>query len=212
MMLVCLASGRDEHVVQTDGTVDRWASGQDDTSSGRLTGNLKSSIFFIVQSLIKMLWQVESLFTASLHINDFVQTQNEAKILTEAMSRTATWMGGGGGCGASSRSSRLSWALDFISVCLLMGSWIFIFGYLVTLMPDCKIIWVMMLIVIYELWECMRLRKEIWFTSLMMCHGFHVMICEVWKWNVVEQCMILKEKIRWFYRISMSINTNEKSA
>jgi hypothetical protein len=29
-----------------------------------------------------MLWQVESLFTASLHISDFVQTQNEAKILT----------------------------------------------------------------------------------------------------------------------------------
>jgi len=28
-MLVCLASGRDEHVVRTNGTVDRWASGQD---------------------------------------------------------------------------------------------------------------------------------------------------------------------------------------
>jgi hypothetical protein len=28
-----------------------------------------------------MLWQEESLFTASLHISDFVQTQNEAKIL-----------------------------------------------------------------------------------------------------------------------------------
>jgi hypothetical protein len=45
-MLVCLASGRDEHFVRTDGTVDRWASGRDDTLSGRLTGNLKSSIFF----------------------------------------------------------------------------------------------------------------------------------------------------------------------
>jgi hypothetical protein len=33
------------HVVQTDGTMDRWAFGRDDTSSGRLTGNLKSSIF-----------------------------------------------------------------------------------------------------------------------------------------------------------------------
>jgi hypothetical protein len=28
------------------------------------------------------LWIVESLFTASLHLSDFVQTQNEAKILT----------------------------------------------------------------------------------------------------------------------------------
>jgi hypothetical protein len=55
MMLVCLASGRDEHVVQTDGTVDRWTSGWDDTSSGLLTGNLKSSIFFAVHSLLKML-------------------------------------------------------------------------------------------------------------------------------------------------------------
>jgi hypothetical protein len=91
MMLVCLASGRDEHVVRTDGTVDRWtsgqddtSSGQDDTSSGQLTGNLKSSIFFAVQSLLKMLLQVESLFTTSLHISDFVQTQNEAKILTNS--------------------------------------------------------------------------------------------------------------------------------
>jgi len=74
-MLVCLASGLDEDVVRTDGTVDRWAS-------GRLTGNLKSSIFFAVQNLLKMLLQVESMFTTSLHISDFVQTQNEAKILT----------------------------------------------------------------------------------------------------------------------------------
>jgi hypothetical protein len=28
---------------------------------------------------------VESLFTASLHISDFVQTQNKAKILTETV-------------------------------------------------------------------------------------------------------------------------------
>jgi hypothetical protein len=69
MMLVSLASGRDEHVVRTDGTVDRWtfgrdntssgrdntSSGRDNTSSGRLTGNLKSSIFFAVKSLLKML-------------------------------------------------------------------------------------------------------------------------------------------------------------
>jgi hypothetical protein len=65
MMLVCLASGLD------------------DTSSGRLTGNLKSSIFLAVQSLLKMLWKVESLFPTSLHISDFVQTewgQNTNKI------------------------------------------------------------------------------------------------------------------------------------
>jgi hypothetical protein len=55
MMLVYLASGRDEHVVRKYGTVDRWTSGRNDTSSGRLTGNLKSSIFFAVQSLLKML-------------------------------------------------------------------------------------------------------------------------------------------------------------
>jgi hypothetical protein len=41
-------SGRKEHVVWTDGTVDRWTSGRDDTSSGQLTGNLNSSIFFAV--------------------------------------------------------------------------------------------------------------------------------------------------------------------
>jgi len=29
MMLVCLASGRDGHVVRTDGIVDRWAFGRD---------------------------------------------------------------------------------------------------------------------------------------------------------------------------------------
>jgi hypothetical protein len=33
------------HVVRTDGTVDRWASWRDDTSSGRLIGNQNSSIF-----------------------------------------------------------------------------------------------------------------------------------------------------------------------
>jgi len=48
MILVCPASGQDEHVVRTDGTVDRWTSGRDNMSSGRLTGNLKSSIFFTV--------------------------------------------------------------------------------------------------------------------------------------------------------------------
>jgi len=38
----CLSDVRTEwHIIRTDGTVDKWASGQDDTSSGQLTGNLK---------------------------------------------------------------------------------------------------------------------------------------------------------------------------
>jgi hypothetical protein len=48
MILVCLASGQDENVVWTDGIVDRWTSRWDNTSSGQLTGNLKSSLFFAV--------------------------------------------------------------------------------------------------------------------------------------------------------------------
>jgi hypothetical protein len=46
MMVVCLASGQDEHVVRTDGTVDGWVSGLDDTLFRRLTGNLKSFYLF----------------------------------------------------------------------------------------------------------------------------------------------------------------------
>jgi hypothetical protein len=37
--LVCLGFWTVWHIVRTDGRVDRWASGRDDTSSGRLTGN-----------------------------------------------------------------------------------------------------------------------------------------------------------------------------
>jgi hypothetical protein len=55
IMLVYLAFGRDEHIVRAYGTMDRWTFGWDDTSSGRLTGNLKSSIIFAVQGLLKML-------------------------------------------------------------------------------------------------------------------------------------------------------------
>jgi hypothetical protein len=65
----------EKYVVRTDKAVDRLTSGRDDASSGWLTGNLKSFIFFAVQSLLKMLWKVESLFTTSLHISDFVQTE-----------------------------------------------------------------------------------------------------------------------------------------
>jgi hypothetical protein len=64
------------HIVRAYGVVDRWASGRDDTSSGWLTGNF--------EILLTSLWIVESLFAASLHISDFVQTQNDAKILTNS--------------------------------------------------------------------------------------------------------------------------------
>jgi hypothetical protein len=48
------------------------SSGRDDTSSGRMKQRTDGRLDGIV----------ESLFTASLHLSDFVQTQNEAKILT----------------------------------------------------------------------------------------------------------------------------------
>jgi len=55
------------HVVRTDGTVDRWASGRDGTVFRTADRESKSSIFHVVQSLLRVLWIVESLFTASLH-------------------------------------------------------------------------------------------------------------------------------------------------
>jgi len=77
MMLVCLTSGRDDTSSgrmkeRTDGHPDGMAR-----SSGRLTGNL--NFFRLVDSE-----KVESMFTASLHLSDFVQTQNETKILTNS--------------------------------------------------------------------------------------------------------------------------------
>jgi len=74
MMLVCLASERDD---TSSGRMEQWTDGRPNgmaRSSGRLTRNLNSSD---LQTL-----KVESLFTASLHLSDFVQTQNKAKILT----------------------------------------------------------------------------------------------------------------------------------
>jgi hypothetical protein len=93
MMLVCLASGRMEQ--WTDGRPDRMAR-----SSGRLTGNLNSSDLqtlnsgIPVYSIFTLKWfclntewgqNTNTLFIASLHISDFVQTQNEAKILTNSL-------------------------------------------------------------------------------------------------------------------------------
>jgi len=69
------------HVVRTDGTVDRWASGRDDTSSRQLTGNLKSSIFS-AESFEKDLTSGIPVYSTFTYTSDFVQTQNEAKILT----------------------------------------------------------------------------------------------------------------------------------
>jgi len=66
------------HVVRTDGTVDRWASGRD----GSIVRTVDGELEFL---LTCRLWIVESLFTASLHLSDFVQTQNEAKILTDML-------------------------------------------------------------------------------------------------------------------------------
>jgi len=67
MMLVCLASGRDD---TSSGMMEQWIDGCPDGWQG--TWILLTCRF----------WIVESLFTASLHLSDFVQTQNEAKILT----------------------------------------------------------------------------------------------------------------------------------
>jgi hypothetical protein len=59
------------HVVQIVGTVDRWASRRDDTSSGQLTGN---RFFWLVTSAesLKYFWIVESLWRSSLHTSNFV--------------------------------------------------------------------------------------------------------------------------------------------
>jgi hypothetical protein len=47
--------------IRTDETVDRWASGRDDTSSGRLTGTLNSSDLWAELKLLKHFWIVKSL-------------------------------------------------------------------------------------------------------------------------------------------------------
>jgi hypothetical protein len=74
MMLVCLASGRDG---MSSGRMEQWTDGRPDgmaRSSGRLTGNLNSSDLHTLKSGIP----VYNIFTFKY----FVQTQNEAKILT----------------------------------------------------------------------------------------------------------------------------------
>jgi hypothetical protein len=55
------------HVVLTDWTVVRWASGRDGSIVWTTDREPKSSIFHAVQSLLRVLWIVGSLFTASLH-------------------------------------------------------------------------------------------------------------------------------------------------
>jgi hypothetical protein len=76
-MLVCLASRRDD---TSSRRMEQWTDGRPDgmaRSSGRLTGNLNS---FDLQTLNSRI-TVYNIFTL---INDFVQTQNEAKILTNS--------------------------------------------------------------------------------------------------------------------------------
>jgi hypothetical protein len=55
------------HIVLTDGTVVRWASGRDDSIFWTADKEPKSSIFHAVQSLLRELRIVESLFKSSLH-------------------------------------------------------------------------------------------------------------------------------------------------
>jgi hypothetical protein len=55
------------HVVRTNGTVVRWASERDVSIVRTADREPKSSIFHAVQSLLRVLWKVESLFTSSLH-------------------------------------------------------------------------------------------------------------------------------------------------
>jgi hypothetical protein len=55
------------HVFRTDGTVVRWASGRAGSIVLTADREPKSSIFHAVQSLLRELWIVESLFTSSLH-------------------------------------------------------------------------------------------------------------------------------------------------
>jgi hypothetical protein len=73
--LVCRASGQ---YGTSSGRMEQWTDGRLDgiaRSSRRLTRNLNSSNFQAVQSLLRVLWIVESLFTSSLHTCDFVQTE-----------------------------------------------------------------------------------------------------------------------------------------
>jgi len=55
------------HVVRTDGTVVRCVSGRDGSIVRTADREPRSSIFHSVQSLLRVLWIVESLFTTSLH-------------------------------------------------------------------------------------------------------------------------------------------------
>jgi hypothetical protein len=70
-------------VVRTYGTVVRWASGRDGRSSGLLTGNRNLHSAKSSESALNNEIPVYSIFT---HTSDFVQTQNEAKKLTDSTS------------------------------------------------------------------------------------------------------------------------------
>jgi len=65
------------HVIQTDGTMDRWESRRDGTSSRLLTRNC---FFLVVASAesLKYFSIVDSLWRASLHTKCFCPKQNQA--------------------------------------------------------------------------------------------------------------------------------------
>jgi len=70
----------------SSGRMEQWTNGHPNGMTRRPDGwqenwNLLS---FSQCRVFWKCWQVESLFTASLHISDFVQTQNEANILTNS--------------------------------------------------------------------------------------------------------------------------------
>jgi hypothetical protein len=69
------------HVVWMDGTVVRCASGRDGSIVRTADRESKSSIFHAVQSLLRVLWIVESLFTTSLH-TQVILYRMRPKILT----------------------------------------------------------------------------------------------------------------------------------
>jgi len=92
----------------SSGWMEQWTDGRPDGMTLHPDGwhgiwILLSSM----QSLLNMLWQVESLFTAPLHISDFVQTQNEAKILTNLINNLTL-----GPLASNNRQLNVKWGDD----------------------------------------------------------------------------------------------------
>jgi hypothetical protein len=75
MMLGLSVIRTEWHVVRTDDSLDRWASGRDGMSSEWLAGNRNLWLVKTVQNHLKHFWIVETLWKASLHTSDFVQSE-----------------------------------------------------------------------------------------------------------------------------------------